>query len=744
MGITVIRDVDDCVTINDSIAATILLQNADSEVIARSPNGISAAFVTKKGNIDANLNEYQLLILDVQSFRTDGSDLEIQGREILTVTSDANVPALRCVKWIDDTSLALIVTGRVCEIDTVSKKIKYLTRADHEAVGFQIDHRHGVVAYAIVADDDLSDAYRSGYVVETNILHTVTYPGGRRNPYQFYEYYVQKAGATDPLRLWRSAVRLWAAPPAWLVDSGRHLVLSVFDPDYDPAWWVDYEPARALPVADAYRAAGSLLFLGHPTWTMNRFLRLDTETSEGKYIIEAPNGSGLNSYGLHAADSYRPGWLLVANTYLPRDFVSGAESPGGGQSARVVEYNLSSGEIVLLADLDAALSGHPGCRLRSLEIDRATGGLLLNLRDPDGGDLTVAQALGWRSHSVDQGDGMGPQADWALSVQQQLNVPPEIVADFKGAGGLRLSTRLNRGLAERAFGEMKTISWVDDLSQAWKAGLILPDMFGYSPPFPLLIQTHGYNENEFWIDGPGGSTSGYPGRSLIGRGVAVLQIGRGAGARNTPDEIRFEVEGYISAVQHLEASGLIDPARVGIHAWSRTGYYLTPALADGRVKFASASATDADLLTLRHYTDFFGLPMAMLDMEGLYGGQPWTAEGFERCAESDALGLLEHVSTPLRIETTGWVPAWWDVYALLRRNRKPVEYLSFPGGDHTLIKPAERLISQQGCSDWHEYWLTDTERKNSHDANQYQRWRCLRDRAEADGAKEPGSVGVIS
>ena len=90
---------------------------------------------------------------------------------------------------------------------------------------------------------------------------------------------------------------------------------------------------------------------------------------------------------------------------------------------------------------------------------------------------------------------------------------------------------------------------------------------------------------------------------------------------------------------------------------------------------------------------------------------------------------------PLRIETTAWLPAWWDVYALLRRAGMPADYVSYPDGDHSLVKPLERLTSQQGSVDWFGFWLLNTLPADGDTAN---RWLWLKRCGEARRAN-PGS-----
>ena len=68
----------------------------------------------------------------------------------------------------------------------------------------------------------------------------------------------------------------------------------------------------------------------------------------------------------------------------------------------------------------------------------------------------------------------------------------------------------------------------------------------------------------------------------------------------------------------------------------------------------------------------------------------------------------------------------WDMYALMRLQKKPVELLYFRNGDHVLTKPLELLASQETSVDWYDFWLNGHEDSDPAKAEQYARWRELR------------------
>jgi hypothetical protein len=70
------------------------------------------------------------------------------------------------------------------------------------------------------------------------------------------------------------------------------------------------------------------------------------------------------------------------------------------------------------------------------------------------------------------------------------------------------------------------------------------------------------------------------------------------------------------------------------------------------------------------------------------------------------------------------------VYASLRLQRKPAELLYMRNGDHILTKPQERLASQGMNVDWYDFWLNGHEDPDPAKAEQYMRWRTLRETPE--------------
>lgn len=171
--------------------------------------------------------------------------------------------------------------------------------------------------------------------------------------------------------------------------------------------------------------------------------------------------------------------------------------------------------------------------------------------------------------------------------------------------------------------------------------------------------------------------------------------------RGTRSELIENRAGYVALIDQLDREGLIDRRRIGIHGFSRTGFYVQDALTFSDIEFAAASVTDASGLSAASYGSFFGFRYpGMLEYERLLGVPLWADENARTWAERDPSFHADRVGTPLRIEAYNqMIGPWWETYTNLHRHQRPADFLYFPQGAHQLAKPRERLTSQGGTVD---------------------------------------------
>lgn len=250
-----------------------------------------------------------------------------------------------------------------------------------------------------------------------------------------------------------------------------------------------------------------------------------------------------------------------------------------------------------------------------------------------------------------------------------------------------------------------------------------------------MIQTHGFNPEEFLIDGPHGVASAFAAQALANRDIMVLQMAEARIAQSREELLVYQ-HGFESAIDHLAARGLIDREKVGLIGWSSTGVDVQHMLLASDYPIAAAIIADSYNIGMFGYVNQFGARApGMAHIENMMGqAMPWGTALDKWVARNPALHL-DRINTPLRYEQyeTG-LSSWWETYAVLKRQQKPVEYYVFNDAAHALIKPRQRLTSQMGSVDWFTFWLKGEEDPDPARAAQYDRWHKLRSQQKASQA----------
>ena len=93
------------------------------------------------------------------------------------------------------------------------------------------------------------------------------------------------------------------------------------------------------------------------------------------------------------------------------------------------------------------------------------------------------------------------------------------------------------------------------------------------------------------------------------------------------------------------------------------------------------------------------------------GGLPF-GSSLDSWIESSPGFNLDKVNAPVRLEYYGWggFLGGWQTFSGLSLLKKPVDFIWLPYGTHLLVKPWERLVSQQGNVDWFDFWLNGSNR----------------------------------
>lgn len=321
-----------------------------------------------------------------------------------------------------------------------------------------------------------------------------------------------------------------------------------------------------------------------------------------------------------------------------------------------------------------------------------------------------------------------------IVLEESLNQPPRIFAVDPGGGQKSLLMDLNPQFQGLVLARVEEVVWKTSRHHAVKGGLYWPVDYVAGKKYPLVIQTHGWNPDRFWIDGPW--TTAFAAQALAGKGFFVLQVpDPDWHLVETPKEAPAAMATYDSGIDFLDGKGLIDRDRVGITGFSRSYWYVMYVLTHSKHHFAAADVADGVDYSYFQYMAFSNTNQTLNgDSDLTIGASPF-GRGLLKWFKVSPAFLMDKVETPLRIQTLSPITLLgdWPWFSGLTRLGKPVEMIYILDGQHTLEKPWDRMISQQGDVDWFCFWLKGEEDLDPAKADQYKRWRNFRT-LTADGS----------
>jgi len=287
---------------------------------------------------------------------------------------------------------------------------------------------------------------------------------------------------------------------------------------------------------------------------------------------------------------------------------------------------------------------------------------------------------------------------------------------------------LNPQFQDLAFAMVEEVSWKNPLGDEEKGGLYWPVDYVAGRRYPLVIQTHAWSPDRFWMDGPWATA--FAAQPLAGKGFFVLQLGEESAENlsDTPKEAPTAVAAYESAIDYLDGRRLIDRNLVGIIGFSRTCYYVTHMLAFSKYRIAAAVIADGvDANYFQYFAFSNAAPDLAAEVEALNGGAPF-GDALPSWTNRVSAFHMDQVQAPLRIQALGpgSLLEEWNWFSGLSGLGKPVDMVYLPDGVHILEKPWDRMVSQQGDVDWFCFWLKGEEYPDQAKTEQYKRWRELR------------------
>lgn len=703
------------------------------EPVQISPDGRYFAIATQRGDIAAGRNIYTLTVYDGAEALDyiDGVRAEHPtGTEVLHTGSQSNDIAISGLRWLPDGhTLAFIAAlddapAQVFTWDARVRSLRQQTHHPRPIRAFDLVPGSNSIAYiaTIPNRNELWDD--PVFPVDGLSVHQIVQQG-RENIVPRYQLYVSPTGAASR----RAAgvrplgdgflVPYGSLPPMALSPDGRRLVVAASLPlsaddrsDGAPTDSGGTAQIYPCPQRPALRCA-------------EQYVLYDLDTGVRQPLPQARAGSyrtGSYGVGVPAAHWLDDDRVLLGSVLVPAS-ASGMEPP----RPITLEVNVKTGATTPVTALPPPDSHQRLLAVEAEGPDRAT--LVFQGGNGDGQERRafVRTGTGWREATEQR------PATQALAVRldQDYNQPPEIVGEDTRTGARKPLTDLNPQFRGLALGKEELFTWKDAAGADWSGTLILPSDYRPGVRYPLVIQTHLFAPHQFIADGA--APGPYAAQALAGKGMVVVQMGgklEGFGTRRELEINRQGIEGLIDA---LDTRGLIDRAHVGLIGWSGLGMTVDYMMVFSSYPIAAATTADGDSTGMYGYADQYGRGAGLELMqyyEGMVGGYPW-GDGLKAWVDNNPVFHLDKTHTPLLIEQLGgnYMSGAWDMFAILKRLNKPVEWLLYPRGTHVLVKPAERRASMQANVDWYCFWLKGEEDPDPAKAEQYARWRQLRQNA---------------
>lgn len=710
-----------------------------------SPDGDQLFIVTRKANVGTDRNRFEILLLDVSPMRLNAlaqkdAKSEAAAPALLLAVESAHDrsdgdPSLRDVRWVGNRTLVFRARmndepHQVYQVDVITRKVKQLTFAPNGVLAFEVPDDLRRVVYVSQIPNPAREPGARAILVGARSFWSVhgqqddLYPQDR-----LHQYYLAEAGLRMPARpLGGPFPRAGATPRASISPDGRWVLLPRDQPERQIAWGQMYPQISELGRQyGASKAMDPLGYFSRPTnYAPRQMLLYRASDGRERAVLDAPDDSAPGA-------RQRPDRLwqnggrsvVIAGTYLPP---GRASDPNAGSVSHIIEYWPATGEWKHIAALKSrlqglrALAGEDG-RFMAIDgeqhrvFERGEDGRWREVLDEPVRSDAEGAATGCCRGSKKDGRAETAREAWRLQVRQALNQPPDIVAVGASGRELRL-TQLNPQYSAEAWGTMREYSWTDAVGRRWDGGLMVPADFKQGIKYPLVIQTYGFDPTRFYRDGTNereGATSGFAGRAFLREGMLVLALPWRATTDAPRDEHGAYVafaEGVSGAIDALVAQGLVDRERIGILGWSATGVRVQHLITFTDAPIRAATLLDGDVNTLYSLTITYAFADSTLkSKEEGNQGAPF-GETRERWIRNDPSLHTDCIRAALRIESYGAeAKNNSDIYALLRRQYRPVEMLKFPEGGHALSRPSERMISLQGNVDWYRFWLKGERRE---------------------------------
>lgn len=289
---------------------------------------------------------------------------------------------------------------------------------------------------------------------------------------------------------------------------------------------------------------------------------------------------------------------------------------------------------------------------------------------------------------------------------------------------VRLS-RANPWVDEVRLARTETVRWRSPDGTEVEGLLVYPLDHDPGRRYPLITEIHGGPASAFtnsFLPTAAAPHRAY-GHLLAARGYAFL-LPNYRGSSNYGHRFRTEIAGDYwtratedihAGIDHLIERGIAHPDSLGFMGWSAGGHWSNWMLVTSdRFKAIASGAGVANWISLYAQTDnqssrefYLGRDPA-LDAPN----KPW--DDFEHWWDESPLKYIRNARTPTlfhygEVDQRIPMPQGQELHMALKGLGVPTEFLVYPGEDHALRNPRNKLVKLMADLGWFEKWIRGAE-----------------------------------
>ena len=293
-------------------------------------------------------------------------------------------------------------------------------------------------------------------------------------------------------------------------------------------------------------------------------------------------------------------------------------------------------------------------------------------------------------------------------VESSVANPGELVVIAAGSHTVRRLTNVNAWLSGYDLARSEEFTWTNE---GFAEDGVLTYPLGYVPghKYPVILDIHG---------GPtgGGSGLGFSEfhQVLAARGYFVFEPNyRGSGNLSFAyakawlgDPVAGAGRDVVAGVKALEATGMIDPNRIGVSGWSAGGWMTSWLITHYHIWRAAVSGAAVDN-AIEEYAlnDVYDYLPSLLN-----GLTPWSPHGQAVYLAVSPIMFVQNVTTPtLILSDTGDyrvpTPQSYEFYHALKDLGKTVEFIAIPAYGHFPSDPVRARETDKAWAAWMDRYL---------------------------------------